>query len=419
MLWSRQPFRCVAREDDQLGQLGAFGPFSAEEVDSMHIVFVCREFSPYVETSLLAKETVHLAKALIQNDHQVSAVIPGMQGVNPTAHSLARRLTPLKALVDGLEFSAIRFDGRTPDGVAINLLDISGPGGAEVKAENEHAAACAHGATFLCGLPEPPELCISLGPELSGVAEAARQHPELVETVFFADLRNAAEQDIRSVPFADRVIVSRQAANAVDNGNGSFVVIPKAAPADIVKDKLSAKTAFQMKFGLKVRSDAPLTTFHDFTKELLAQYLAADVQAVIPDDRDDCTALKERYPDRLVALPRAEFGAALHASDGCVTAADVAMAQACLTVGVLPIVTAAVADDVVDIEASLDSGTGIVMRSVEPSDAAVGMSRWIAAFHKRDAFRALQKRLPEYAVTWNRAAALIENLVEEVRMENR
>ena len=77
------------------------------------------------------------------------------------------------------------------------------------------------------------------------------------------------------------------------------------------------------------------------------------------------------------------------------------------------------ADDVVDIEASLDSGTGIVMRSFEPSDAAVGMSRWIAAFHKRDAFRALQKRLPEYAVTWNRAAAFIENLVEEVRMENR
>jgi len=163
----------------------------------------------------------------------------------------------------------------------------------------------------------------------------------------------------------------------------------------------------------------PLALFVDFAKEDLAAFLSSDVQAVIFAERTDCEALKERYPDRLTVIPSAEAAGALVASDLCMVGDMRQLVPQCLAAATLPVVSAALGEDVVDVEDTLASGTGIVLAASNAGDSADGMSRVIAAFHRRDAFFALARRLPGYAVTWPRVAETLETLVEEVRTENR
>jgi hypothetical protein len=261
---------------------------------------------------------------------------------------------------------------------------------------------------------------MSFGAELAGFSAAARRLPQLAETVLIANLQEVQDNAVALVPDADRMIVSRSGmfpagTESVDR----TVAISHAVVAEALKDKPSQKTAFQMKVGFDVRSDALLTLFCDFTAEALAAHLAGDVQAVVLDDRTDCLVLKERYPDRLKTISKAEILPTLWACDACVLGDDQGMIPECLTRGTIPVVSSALKDDVVDLESTLASGTGIVFAaSQDPTHLIGGLSRLTAAFHRKDAFKALVLRLPGYAMTWNRVAAYTVALIEEVKMEN-
>lgn len=384
----------------------------------MHIVFICSEFSPYVEKSSLANDTVHLAKALKQSGHQVSVLLPSITDVDLKAHSLARRLSPVKVSVGDVEISGTRFDGRTADGIAVNLLDIAMDATAAAGIEAA-AIQCAMTASLAASFAEVPDVCISFGRRLSGFSAAARQLPALAETVLIAHLGDVEGDALFPIPGADRVIVERAPSLGRDPiDTNCFVKISPAAPAIWVGDKPSEKTAFQMKAGLKVRSDIPLAVFFNFSKDALAAYLSADVQGIIFEDRRDCDGLKERYPDRLTVVSLSESAVALRAADACVCGDDALLVPKCLISGTVPVVTAAVKEDVVDLETSLESGTGIVVSTLDAPHLSDGLSRLTAAFQNRAAFQSLVRRLPGYAVTWPRVAATIENLVAEVKTEN-
>ena len=377
----------------------------------MHIVIIIQEFFPFVERTALARESVQLARSLKQAGMEVSAVLPTIEGVDLKAHALARRLSPIRARIGDREIVIRRYDGRTPDGVDVNLLEIEGEGSADP------AIRCAAAAALVGSFATPPDVCISFGREVEGFAEAARALPGLAETVLLANL-TSVEGPVSAVPYADRVVTATGKSIPLGTEDaGKFAVIPFGTSAVEMSDKSSEKTALQMRLGFPVRADVPMTVFVAFEKEALAVYLSGNVQAVIFDDRTDCAALLDRYPDRLrKAAPDALFSL-LAGADACVFENDAAMVAACLIRGTLPVCTAS--EHVVDLEPSLASGTGIVIESLDAGAISEGLARLVSAFHAKDAFRLLASRLPSYAVTWQRTAALTLGLVEEVQMENR
>jgi hypothetical protein len=384
----------------------------------MHIIFITSELLPYVEKTALAKDLVSFARSLKALGHQVSAVIPSIKDVNLSAHSLARRLSGVSVSVDEESFTAARYDGRTSDGVTTFFLDVPNLGSS--KDSPTSAAAAASAASLVASLAEAPDVCISFGVGLCGFSAAARRHPSLATTVLLANLFDAKDDEYLSAKDADRVVVPRRGLLFEDADTAlRAAVIPDAVEQAEVNDKPSRKTAFQMKTMLKVRSDVPLVLFCDFAVDALADYLASDVQALVFDDRADCLLLKERYLDRLRVISKADLSAALEASDGCVVCDEKHLVSDCLTRGTIPIVSSSLKDEVVDLESNLASGTGIAVSSRDAAQLTLGLSRFVALFHTRQAFGDLVSRLPSYAMTWQRVAAYTLGLIEEVITENR
>jgi hypothetical protein len=383
----------------------------------MHIIFITSELLPYVEKSSLAQDLVFFARSLKHAGHQVSAVLPSIRDVNVNAHSLARRLSGVSASFAGLSLQAARYDGRTADGVVTHFLDIPAVPGFEGDQSPLFSAAT---AALVASFAEAPDVLISFGVGLSGFSAEARRHPELSTAVTIAHLCDAREGEFLSVKDADRVIVSRRGLMFQDAETaGRVALIPDAVVEREVNDKPSRKTAFQMRAMLPVRNDVPLVLFHDFTVDALAAFLSSNVQAIVFDDRTDCLLLKERYLDRLQTVSRSELSFALEACDACVIGNEKHLVSDCLTRGTIPIVTSALRDEVVDLEPTLASGTGIAVSSLDAPHLVVGLSRLTAAFHTKDAYRALVLRLPGYAMTWQRVATYVLGLVDEVITENK
>jgi hypothetical protein len=183
-------------------------------------------------------------------------------------------------------------------------------------------------------------------------------------------------------------------------------------------DKASAKAALQASVGLPVRVDLPLVLFAEppgpRALEALSVFLRGDVQAVVATAgaEPQIDALVERYPDRLARLPGDEVtGAALLAADGCAVTGDPSLTVRALSRGAVPVTTPDSAEGVVDLEPSLASGSALIATDDSPRALAEALARLAAAFRAGSPFADLTERLPRYAMTWQRASQLCEQLI--------
>ncbi len=384
----------------------------------MHIMYITSELSPYVEKTAIAKESIYLAQCFQQFGHQVSAIIPSIKEVNIKEHSLARRLSPLIFSYKNREIECVRYDARTADGISCCFLDAQSQN--EQGEDEDFGLAAGIAAAFAESVSDKPDVCIFFGKSSVGFAQAARQYPQLAQTALLAYLPDITKDTLCKIPYADRIVVPRTSLLTKDEkASSKLAVIPKAVSSAKPNDKRSLKTSFQLKSGLKVRSESLLTFFYEFTPQMLSEYLMFDVQAVVLNDRKDCSDLFERYPDRLKAVPQNELFSTVSACDACVVGSDDLMLSSCLARATLPIITSELKDLTVDLESDLSSGTVIEAGTFEPTDWKAGVSRLVSAFKRQPDFENLVSRLPTYAFTWQKAASYILQLIEEVKTENK
>ena len=92
---------------------------------AVEIVFVTTELAPYSrasEPSELAEVSASLPKALRGLGHKVTVISPLYRDIDPTARSLARRLSTLNVELRGKTYACTLYDGRTTGGVDLLFL---------------------------------------------------------------------------------------------------------------------------------------------------------------------------------------------------------------------------------------------------------------------------------------------------------
>jgi len=153
---------------------------------------------------------------------------------------------------------------------------------------------------------------------------------------------------------------------------------------------------------------------HDLVRtdvQLVVQVLDEQAEAI-----DRLIALSERMPHRLqVRLGDSQMRAhrIIAASDALLLASDrPALAMAAQRYGTLPVAwqKAAAAEVVVDIDAKLASGSGILYDDRSQAAFLAGARRAIAAFNRGVPFEKLRSRLMRTDHSWERAARAFEHL---------
>lgn len=94
-------------------------------VRGVEIVFVTSELSPYSHSGVpseLADVAASLPKALRGLGHKVTVISPLYRDIDPTARSLARRLSTLNVELAGKTYGCTLYDGRTTGGVDLIFL---------------------------------------------------------------------------------------------------------------------------------------------------------------------------------------------------------------------------------------------------------------------------------------------------------
>ena len=404
------------------------------KVGNMHINIIAYEFAPFIEKSALAKDIVHLAQEATKADHTVSVFVPFELGIDLDTHAIARRLMPVKVPLPEGQMSCHRYDSRTADGVNVYLLDIDGasekPDGAP-QSTLFFAAVGAVMGTFT----ESPDGCIAVGTETAGFAAVLDENPSFRHLPVISVLSHLDEKTdpavVDALTSADRIILNHGRLHLatlaerlhplkemLSQGHIQWMSTPALSPRGEF-DKPSAKAAFQMASGLPVREDLPLVLFCGGTSTCVQGFLAKDVQAVIPTHLDPDGSLTSRYGDRLVIRDGRLPEDVLQAADGVVAGADLEILASSLTHKAIPIVTQEIAETAVDLEASLNSGSAIVVADLSTANLAVGLERLLSAFHQAGAFQNLLARLPGYASTWTKVTRQFEQLITEISTEKK
>lgn len=91
----------------------------------VEILFVTTELAPYSarpNAAEIAEAGASLPKALRGLGHRVTVVSPLYKGIDPTARSLARRLSTLTVELGGKSYACQLYDGRTTGGVDLIFL---------------------------------------------------------------------------------------------------------------------------------------------------------------------------------------------------------------------------------------------------------------------------------------------------------
>lgn len=101
----------------------------------METLIVTSAVAPYSGPSELSAFAAALGKGLRGLDHHAMIVSPLYSSVDPTSHSLARRLTKLKIVIDGEQDKCVLYDGRTTGGV--DLMFIGHPAFGEQPSEDD------------------------------------------------------------------------------------------------------------------------------------------------------------------------------------------------------------------------------------------------------------------------------------------
>ncbi len=370
----------------------------------MHIIIVADAIAPYQHLADISDESAGLAVAFKREGHQVACIAPFSSDINVGAHSLARRLSPIKVDVDGEVRACVRYDGRTSDGVEVYLIDGGEPTG---------PAFCKAACDVIASLPSLPDACIAVGPGALRVIGTCRARAsDEVAIPYIARISMEAVVSTVEASAADRVVF---ASRALAGGNAEAIIIPSpGARLPAVEDKPSKKTGFQMSRGLPVRDDVPLVLVSDLEEDALRKVLTLEIQVVAVDMASAAVSeIQKNYTDRLVTVGAAELPSALAAADAAVVGTDLVKAQTALASGALPVVDPTIASEVVSLEPSLETGSAIVA-GPDGDALRAGLGQLAGAFKKREAFTALAARLPDFAVTGERAVAHYVQLIDEV-----
>ncbi len=404
----------------------------------MQISIITTGFSPFWDSTTQAKERAFLADALVSLGHTVRVVVPLPKGLALDTYSLARRLNPIQSELNGNALKAIRYDGRTSSGVESHLLEIEGPAFDGQQDSSHYAEAFCHLAiSCLDSLSEPIDCCLSFESALL-FPMCAKKNPlglsKTIQMLVVDTLEIDPAMLAQGVEAADRIIIAGRnlAEEACTKGIGpleqrlaqgsAFTLQKPCQPGDSVssKDKATAKTTFQADSTLEVRSDVPLVLFTNSQDapfdETLKHFLEGDVQAVCAGSSDELKNLAEQYPDRLCLAPSSEsLQPLLAAADGCVVGQDPDMTAMALSNGTVPIAGPGASSELVDLEPSCESGSGIIVADLTTKALAEGLGRFLAAFHQGPDFLSLTKRLPEYVPSWSKTAQHYIQLIDELK----
>ena len=448
----------------------------------MHLAFLSPAFGSVVDTDHPAAEPVAaLAKALLAQGHAVRAVLPMLEGVDPLALGLARRLRPVEVRIGDREERLVVYEGRTPGGIDLTVLDheemlreaptlSSGDPPTRAlrtalfaeaalqwvqQAEQTFDVVHVHGTLgavvariaserdlawlwTLYGVGEHrfgPPLATS-GPEVTEaelVAEALRHVPRLVvpSRAFLTALRRGR----MGTALATALDEQGPAVMAIEGGLDEATWNPSTDPllefhfdpVDL-RGKWRGRAALQRRVGLEARDDVPLL-HADVTDDAVAERLAATLSTAMHNElqvvltlaadlatpgREALERLAGRFEERVRLLSNRDartLHRCLAAADLCLLAqpwaAEPSAALAALRYGALPLAARGTAfeDVLVDCDAALRTGTGFLYDPEEPGEPGPAIQRATAAWHRRDAFEQLQRRVMRRDVSWSRAAS--------------
>ncbi len=447
----------------------------------MHLAFLSPAFGSVVDTDHpIAEPVAALAKALVGQGHAVRAVLPMLEGVDPLALGLARRLRPVEVRLGDRKERLVVYEGRTPGGIDLTVLDheealreaptltagdpatralrtalfaeaaLQWTEQAEQTVDVVHVhgilgAAVARIASerdvawlwTLYGVGEgrfgPP--LVTGGADVTEaelVAEAMRRVPQLVvpSRAFLA----ALEQGRMGTAVAAALDERGPAVLAIEGGLDDATWNPSTDPLlefhfdpiDL-RGKWRGRAALQRRLRLEARADVPLL-HADVTDDVVAERLAAalptamhnDLQVVLTLDpglgtpaREALDRLAERFEERIRLHPSRDartLHRCLAAADLCLLAqpraTEPSAALAALRYGALPLAPRGTAfeDVLVDCDAALRTGTGFLYAPDEPGEPGPVVQRATAAWHRREAFEQLQRRVMRRDVSWSRAA---------------
>jgi starch synthase len=119
----------------------------------VEIVFVTSELAPYSrsgEPSELADVAASLPKALRGLGHKVTVVSPLYRDIDPTARSLARRLSTLNVDLRGKTYPCMLYDGRTTGGVDLIFLGNTELFGSRTAADSQDELGTRAAAVLGC-----------------------------------------------------------------------------------------------------------------------------------------------------------------------------------------------------------------------------------------------------------------------------
>jgi starch synthase len=466
-------------------------------VRAVEIVFVTTELAPYSrasEPSELAEVSASLPKALRGLGHKVTVVSPLYRDIDPTARSLARRLSTVNVELRGKSYPCTLYDGRTTGGVDLLFLGnaelfgsrsaaegqeellaraaiVLGSATAQLLARREPAVDVlhAHGAggalalayakaslpglgclLSLYGAQDPIALDADLADKHTAQLEEFALPPSALALGLGAadgvivDAESTLRELLDSSPLAAALRSKRQLVAGIVNGVDASLWNPlidshlsSRFDATYPGGKARCKASLQYMFGLGISPDVPvISAIGDLSEarggDLIAQAAEAalrnEIQLLVLGTQggpaDALTALSAQFPERLALRTShddKERHLALGGSDFLLLPArkpqGIDIAIAAMRYGALPLVRAvgALADVVVDLDAQLETGNGLLIADATSSDVLSGLQRASAAYARRPAFEDLRKRVMQQDLSWERSARRYEHLYKRVR----
>jgi len=375
----------------------------------MRIVFVAAKFAPFSDSTEESLEVADIAAKMVNNDQQVEAIFPMMDGIEPDKFSLARRLKKIEINTSTFE----RYDGRSASNVEVHLLREIGDN------TSDDLRTFATAANSMLNL-QPDEDAIffwwNLAPPAIIETRSSTSTQRHIAVVTHNNKHWNRPDNLDHIIITGHLL-AKQLIDKHALKDGEYSVIPRAV--DTIRrlksnDRISAKATLQATTGLPVRPDIPLIFWAQPHNEkvltALEGVLTGNVQVILPmdDAPKKIIQLAERYPDRLSTIspmPAKELLLAGSDLTLCLSSNDLALRA--MSFGSFPVVEAANAEGIVDLEPSLKSGSGFIINSNNSSAIIAAVDQGIAAFCKAAEFRALSERIPDYVTNRDRQAEIL------------
>jgi hypothetical protein len=312
-----------------------------------------------------------------------------------------------------------RFEGRTPDGMDVHLLN-------RVNAESNFFDSELFGkAAWSVAKESAPDAGAILVLDGCAVVPNLKNYSPL--TVAVIQNRLSGQPDLSGF---DRVVIhgEKTAQKLLKLHHPHLTIFPVAIPdRPVVKqrDKSSAKATLQFDYGLPVIPDIPLI-FADFSLtdddiDTIASILTQNVQLVIQaeNSNDGLNELAEKYRDRLLIAPASVSSESLIAcSDFSIIRDGLQKASIAASMGTVPIVHEDAAEWIITLEPSLQSGSGIIFGPETGMSAEQAVSVAIGYYFNTKEFLKLAARIPGYTTSWEKTAKDYNQLIADYSFQS-